>query len=86
MKKLQNQVPTLFFIKGAIPTADELAAAEALGTRSFRNALKPSTPPRGGCKAAGAVPENYRKAKHVTVIAPQQAQPAQQPQQGRSSR
>jgi hypothetical protein len=83
VKKKPNQQQTLYFIKGAIPTAEQLAEAEALGTRSFRNALKPSNPPRIGCKAAGAVPENYKKAKHVTVIT---TQPQSQPQQSRSSR
>lgn len=70
-----KQTQTLFFVKGPVPSEKELAAAKALGTKCFRNANHYSTPPKDGCKAAGAVPENYRKAKNVEVIA-QATEPA----------
>jgi hypothetical protein len=73
-KKLQ----ILYFIKGPVPSPDDLAAAKALGTKCFRNANHSSTPPREGCRAAGAVPENYRKSKSVEVV---QTSAPQQPKQ-----
>jgi hypothetical protein len=71
--KEPKQQKILFFIEGAVPTPSDLAAAEALGTRCFRNARKATVPPRD-CRVAGAVPANYAKSKNVTVVpAPQKA-------------
>ena len=60
----------LFFIDGPVPSAAELATAEALGTRCFRNARKAGNPPASGCKCAGAVPAQYLKSKAVQVVQP----------------
>ena len=58
----------LFFIDGPVPSQADLDAAEALGTRAFRNARHAGGPPKDGCKVAGAVPASYRKASNVTVV------------------
>jgi hypothetical protein len=77
--KTQKQQQILFFIDGPIPSEEDRAAAKVLGATAFRNARKYGTPPKDGCKAAGCVPDNYRKAKHVTIVAlPQAQQPSQQ--------
>jgi hypothetical protein len=65
--KLPQQQQILFFVDGPVPTAEDHAAAKALGTTCFRNARKQGAPPKGGCKVAGHVPENYLKAKGVTL-------------------
>jgi len=72
-----KQQQILFFVNGAVPTAADYAAAEALGTKTFRNARKSSLPPKDGCRCAGCVPPAYLKAKNVTVVQPQlqQAKP-----------
>jgi hypothetical protein len=66
--KTPQQQQILFFIDGPVPTEKDHAEAKALGTMTFRNARKPGAPPRGGCKVAGLVPENYAKAKGCTVV------------------
>lgn len=66
--KADKQQQLLFFVNGPVPTAEDLANAKALGTLCFRNARHRSTPPKAGCRVAGAVPENYAKSKLVTVV------------------
>lgn len=63
-----KQQQILFFVKGPVPSAADLAAAEALGTKTFRNANKAVSAPKAGCRVAGAVPESWIKAKNVTVV------------------
>jgi hypothetical protein len=63
-----KQQQILFFVDGPAPSAADFAAAEALGTKCFRNARKAGSPPRDGCRCAGAVPPAYVKAKNVTVL------------------
>jgi hypothetical protein len=58
----------LFFVDGPVPSNEDKAAAEALGTKCFRNARKAGSPPVGGCRVAGAVPEAYRRSKAVQVV------------------
>lgn len=65
----------LFFIDGPVPSEVEKAAAEAIGTKCFRNARKAGMPPASGCRVAGAVPASYAKAKNVQVV----PVPAQKP-------
>jgi|PlaIllAssembly_1097288.scaffolds.fasta_scaffold07940_6 hypothetical protein len=78
MRESKQQL-IIYFVNGPVPSADDYAAAKALGTKCFRNAKHPSNPPKDGCKAAGAVPANYLKAKNVTVVqvaaAPQASPP-----------
>lgn len=67
MKKAE-QARNIFFAAGAIPTAEELAQAKALGMTAFRNAKKPGALPVGECTVAGVVPERYRKMPNVKTV------------------
>lgn len=75
--KTPAQQQILFFVDGPVPTAEDHAAAKALGTMTFRNSRKSGAPPKGGCKVAslGTIPENYAKAKGVTVVKAPKAGP-----------
>jgi hypothetical protein len=55
----------LYFIKGSNPTAEERAAAEALGTKMFRNASARTSFIEACDGVAGAVPEAYAKIKRA---------------------
>jgi hypothetical protein len=61
----------LFFIAGPVPTEAELAAAEQLGTKMFRNAAQVTKDDAvEKCDAvAGAVPPSYAKLPRVEVPA-----------------
>lgn len=60
----------LFFIEGSIPTDEERAAAEKLGTSRFRNArlVKDSDPIEKCDAVAGAIPEIYKNIEGVEVL------------------
>lgn len=71
MKKKSPRI--IYFIKGAVPSADQIEEAEAIGDNVvFRNAtLIPSTGALEYCFAvAGEVPARYEKA-FETVTAPE---------------
>lgn len=68
MKKAE-QSRNIFFAANAIPTADELAQAKALGMTAFRNAKKHGALPAGECTLAGAVPARYLKMPNVKIVA-----------------
>ena len=61
---------TIFFIKGSIPTEAEKAAIEKVGTKRIRNAslVSPNTSLEKCTSVAGAVPEQYTKAKGIEVL------------------
>ena len=62
---------TLFFIKGQKPDAAELEKGKALGAY-FRNTTLAGGALEQCDRVAGAVPEQYKKAKGIEVIEPQE--------------
>ena len=59
----------LFFIAGSIPTDEERAAAEKMGTSMFRNCqlVKDSDPIEKCDSVAGAVPEIYKNIEVAEI-------------------
>lgn len=71
----------LFFIKGAIPTDEERAAAEKLGTYRFRNSIlvKDSDPIEKCDAVAGVIPEIYKNIEGVEILEAEAIGPAKKP-------
>lgn len=65
---MEQEKKALYFTASKVPTADELAEAQALGISAMRNGSKVRTVERGVAKVAGKVPECYRNAKGVQIV------------------
>lgn len=58
----------LFFISGPVPSDADRAAAAALGTKMFRNALQTDERPEVCDAVAGAVPDLYKGVAGIEVL------------------
>lgn len=71
MEEKQSRKTRLFFTEGTVATPEEKKQAKAFGATGYRNAAycDKDTAPEGDCiAAAGMVPEQYLKAKAITVV------------------
>lgn len=70
----------LFFIKGMVPTSEDLEQASKIGTKSFRN-IQYTTPeqPMEECAGVAGCAPSYYRAKFPYVELPQEPKPVTNP-------